>query len=63
LAAIVKSIVTVAGKPSGTQATKIPMAKFTANDVLLLLTGKAMPKKTIAVATRSLASVIAQDQQ
>jgi hypothetical protein len=41
----------VAGRPSGTQATKIPTAKLTANEVLLLLTGKAMPKKIMAVAT------------
>ena len=49
LAAMVNSIVTVAGSPSGTQATKIPMAKLIAREALLLLTGKAMPKNMRAV--------------
>jgi hypothetical protein len=49
LAAIVKSIVTVADRPSGTQATKTPIAKLIAKDAFLLFTGKAIPKKMRAV--------------
>jgi hypothetical protein len=50
-------MVTVAGKPSGTQATKTEMAKLSVRETLPLFTGKPIPKKTPAV-TRAMVAII-----
>jgi hypothetical protein len=49
--------VTVAGKPSGTQATKTEMAKLSVRETLLLFTGKPIPKK-IPAERRAIVAII-----